>query len=313
MIVTLCSGSAFGQQRRDDRVAGLVIRAVDPIELAERDRSPFDPHQHLVARFGQIRVGHLIASGTRGKQRRLVDDIGQICAREAGRSARDRTEINRRIHRHPAGVHAKNRLASFQVGIADRHLPIEAARPQQRRIENVLPVGGGDDDDADVRLEAVHLDEQLVQCLFAFLVTERIAAAAAADRIELVDEDDARLVSARIAEQPPDTRGADARIHLDEIRAAREQERHARFTGDRSGEQRLAGSRRADEQDAFRNVSADGREPIRMTKEIDDLLHFILRLVHPGDILEGDDRIAALGDTGSVRNLESVRPSSDRL
>ena len=53
------------------------------------------------------------------------------------------------------------------------------------------PVGRGDDDDAAVRLEAVHLDEQLVQRLLALFVAERVAAAAAADGVELVDEDDA--------------------------------------------------------------------------------------------------------------------------
>ena len=77
-------------------------------------------------------------------------------------------------------------------GAADRHLAIEAARPQQRRIEDVGTVGRRDDDDALVRREAVHLDEQLVERLLALLVAERVAAAAAADRVELVDEDDAR-------------------------------------------------------------------------------------------------------------------------
>ena len=42
-----------------------------------------------------------------------------------------------------------------------------------------------------VRREAVHLDEQLVERLLALLVAERVAAAAAADGVELVDEDDA--------------------------------------------------------------------------------------------------------------------------
>ena len=98
----------------------------------------------------------------------------------------------------------------FRSGFADRHLAIEAARPQQRRIEDVRPVGRGDDDDALVGREAVHLDEQLVQRLLALFVAERVAAAAAADGVELVDEDDAGGVAARVLEQLADARRADA-------------------------------------------------------------------------------------------------------
>src|SRR3546814_4163700 len=50
------------------------------------------------------------------------------------------------------------------------YLPVEAARAEQRRIEHVGPVGGGDDDDAFVRFEPVHLDEELVQGLLALVI-----------------------------------------------------------------------------------------------------------------------------------------------
>ena len=91
-----------------------------------------------------------------------------------------------------ARMDAQDLLAALDVRRADGHLAIETAGPQQRGIENVGAVGRGDDDDALVRREAVHLDEQLVERLLALFVAERVAAAAAADGVELVDEDDAR-------------------------------------------------------------------------------------------------------------------------
>ena len=160
-------------------------------------------------------------------------------------------------------------------------------------------------------LEAVHLDEQLVERLFALFVAERVAAAAAAHGVELVDEDDARRVAACVLEQPPHARGADARIHFDEVRAAREEERHARFTRDRSREQRLAGPGRADEQHALRDVPADGREAVRMTEEVDDFLHFVLGLVDAGDVLERDHVLAAFGAPGAAGIGNAARRSSD--
>ena len=212
-----------------------------------------------------------------------------------------------------ARVDAEDGLASLQVGVADGHLAVEPARPQQRRIEDVRPVGGGDDDDAAVRLEAVHLDQQLVERLLALFVAERAAAAAAADGVELVDEHDARGMAAGVAEQAADARGADAGIHLDEVRPAREQERHAGFAGDRPRQQRLAGPRRADEQHALRNAPADGGEATRLAQEVDDLLDFVLGLVDAGDVLERDDVLALLGDARAARRWTGcVRPWSDR-
>ena len=132
----------------------------------------------------------------------------------------DRTKIDVRLERHLARVHAQNLLAPLEIGIAHGDLTIEAAGPQERGVEDVGAVGRRHDDDAVVLREAVHLDEQLVQRLLALLVAERIAAAIAPDRVELVDEDDARAVTARLPEQLADARCADAGVHLDEVGAA---------------------------------------------------------------------------------------------
>jgi hypothetical protein len=50
------------------------------------------------------------------------------------------------------------------------HLPVEATRAQQCRVQDVGPVGGGDDDDAGVALKAIHLSQQLVQGLLTLIV-----------------------------------------------------------------------------------------------------------------------------------------------
>ena len=140
-------------------------------------------------------------------------------------------------------------------------------------------------------------------------MAERVAAAAAADGVELVDEDDAGLMAARVAEQPADARRADAGVHLDEIGAAGEEERHARFAGNRSRQQRLAGSGRADEQHALRDAAADRREALRLAEEVDDLLDFVLRLVHAGDVLERDDDCRRARRRGPAPEIEGMRPA----
>ena len=159
--------------------------------------------------------------------------------------------------------------------------------------------------------EAVHLDQQLVQGLLALLVAERVAAAGAADRVELVDEDDAGAMAARIAEQLADARGADPGVHLDEVRSAREQERHPGLARDRARQQRFAGPGGADQQDALRNAAADRGEPIRLPQEIDDLLDLVLGLVHAGHVLERHHVGGAIREAGAQadrRNLSRGGP-----
>ena len=68
------------------------------------------------------------------------------------------------------GVHPQDALAAAHVRRVHHDLAVEAAGTQQRRIEHVGPVGGGDQDHAVVRLEAVHLDQELVQRLLPLVV-----------------------------------------------------------------------------------------------------------------------------------------------
>src|SRR5205823_6870989 len=94
-----------------------------------------------------------------------------------------------------AGVNLQDLLASHPVRPVDDDLAVEAAGPQKRRIEDVRAVGGGDQDDVVLHLEAIHLDQQLVERLLALVVASTQAGAAVAtDGVDLVHEDDAGRV-----------------------------------------------------------------------------------------------------------------------
>ena len=188
----------------------------------------------------------------------------------------------------------EDRDAALHVGAVEDDLAVEAARAKQRRVEDVGPVGGRDDDHVRVRVEPVHLDEDLVQGLLALVMGAAEARAAlAADRVDLVDEDDARRVALGLVEQVADAAGADADEHLDELRAGDAEERDAGLTGDGSGHQRLAGSRRADQQHATRDPRTERVELLRVLQELDDFLELGLGLVDARDVGERDDRLVA--------------------
>jgi hypothetical protein len=137
--------------------------------------------------------------------------------------------------------------------------------------------------------EAVHLDQQLVQRLLALVVAAAEAGAAmAADRIDFVDEDDARRVLLRLLEHVADAAGTDADEHLDEVGARDGEERHIGFTGHRARNQRLAGAGRAHQQHAARDAAAEPLEFGRVAEKFDDLLKVLLGLVDARHVLERD-------------------------
>ena len=65
----------------------------------------------------------------------------------------------------------QNALTPLDVRTGNNHTTIETARSEQGRIQHIRPVCGRDQDHAFVRLKSVHLDQKLVQCLFAFVMT----------------------------------------------------------------------------------------------------------------------------------------------
>jgi hypothetical protein len=191
--------------------------------------------------------------------------------------------------------------ATLHVGPVEDDLAVEAAGSQQGRVEHVGPVGGGHHDHVGVRVEAVHLDKDLVERLLALVMaTAQAGAALAADRVDLVDEDDARAIALGLVEQVTHAAGADADEHLDEFRTGDAEERHARLTGDGSREQRLTRAWRSHQQHAARDARAELIELLGVLQELDNFLQFGLGFVDAGHVLERDDGLVAEEHAGAA-------------
>ena len=130
-------------------------------------------------------------------------------------------------------MHLEDLDAARDVGAVHRHLPVKAAGAQQRRVEHVGAVSGGQHDDTGVALKAVHLSQQLVDRLLALVVAAAHAGAALApDGVDLVDEDDAGRLGLGLLEEVTHARGADADKELDELGGGAGEERRAGLTSD---------------------------------------------------------------------------------
>ncbi len=205
----------------------------------------------------------LLAEACR-KQRGLVHQVGEVGAGEARRPAGEDLELDVVGERLAPGVDLEDAEAALEVGPVDDDLTVEATRAQQRRVEDVGPVGGRDQDDVVLDVEAVHLDQQLVERLLALVVAAaETGAALTADRVDLVHEDDAGSSRLGLLEQVAHAGSADADEHLDEVGAGDGEERHSRLAGDSTRKQRLAGARRAYQQNALGDLGAERLELAR--------------------------------------------------
>src|SRR5438067_9639401 len=110
----------------------------------------------------------------------------------------------------------------------------------------------------------------------------------ATDRINFVHEDDAWRVLLALLKQVAHAAGTHADEHLDEVRTRDGEERHVSFAGYRTGQQGLAGSGRADQQNALGNASTELLEFLRFAQEFNNFAQLFFGFIHAGHVFERD-------------------------
>ena len=226
-----------------------------------------------------------LADGTQGA---LVDDVGQVGARGTGRGAGNRGQVDRRLRLHALGMQLEDVLTTSQVRQLNGNAAIKAAGAQQGRVKAVGTVGGSEDDDTLMVIEAVHLGQQLVERLLALVVATKAAAIALlADGIDLIDKHDARGLFLGLLKQIAHLGGTAADEHFDELRARNAKERNARLAGNGLGKQGLTGTRRAHKKSTARQLGTDLLVALRLLQKVDNLLEGLLGLFLTGDVLKG--------------------------
>jgi hypothetical protein len=171
------------------------------------------------------------------------------------------------------------------------HAAVKAAGAQQRRVEDLGSVGRGEHGDRLDALKAIHLGQDLIERLLALVVPagdRDRPLSRAADRVELVDEDDRRRRLLGLRKQVTHARRANADDRLDELRGRDRKERGMCFAGHRAREQRLARTRRAGQQHAVGHASTQAAVALGVAQEVDDLGQLGLRLIDAGDVGERD-------------------------
>ena len=157
------------------------------------------PRNDALDRFLEVRHFDRVLPVTRGEQRCFVDDIGQVGSNESGCLRCKRLQIHLVTHDDLSRVHLENRLSTSDIWPIDHDLTIKSSRPQQGGIQNLGSVRCRQEDHTGVGVEAVHLDQQSVERLLPLLVgLQSISLPGLADRVQLINENDARSLLLRL-------------------------------------------------------------------------------------------------------------------
>jgi hypothetical protein len=115
-----------GQDAGDDRVPRLVVRDDLPLLVAHHALllEPGDDPIDRVVEIFHLDGGLVLA---RGEERRLVDEVGQIGAGEAGRALRDDLDVDAVADLDGLDVDAQDVFAPADVGLVHEDLAIEAS------------------------------------------------------------------------------------------------------------------------------------------------------------------------------------------
>src|SRR5690554_2988712 len=300
----------LGHQTTNDGVAGFVVGSVELFLVGHDHGFALGAHHDLV--LGHLEFVHLdqALAGAGGEQGRLVHQVGQVGAGEAGRTTGDGRRHHIITQRDLAHVYLEDLLATTDIRQANDHLTVEAARAQQRRVEHVRTVGRGNHVNTVVGFEAVHLHQQLVQGLLALVMTAAQACATmTAHRIDLVDEDDAGRMLLGLLEHVAHPAGADTDEHFYKIGAGDSEERHLGLAGNRLGQQCLTGTGLTDHQYAARDMPTQTLELARVAQEFNQFADFFLGLVATGDISKGGLDLI-FGQHARLALAEAHRPAA---
>ena len=125
--------------------------------------------------------------------------------------------------------------------------------------------------------------------MLLFVVTaERAGSSAATKCIEFVDEDDAGCRLARLLEEVANPRRPDPDEHFHELRAGDGKERDPGLAGYGTGEQGLAGTGRADQQDTLGNMSSETTIALGILEKGYDFLQLEFCFIDAGHVSKSD-------------------------
>ena len=163
----------------------------------------------------------------------FVTYVGDVGTGETRCLAGQQVNVHRAVRFHRTEMDFEYGFPFIQVRQVHVYLTVKTSGTQQGFVQNVHPVGGSQDDDAAIGAETIHFGQQLVQCVFPFVVSShgRILSTCPSHGVDFVDEDDARGFFFGLTEQVTYAAGSYANEHFHEVGTREGKERYVGFSG----------------------------------------------------------------------------------
>ena len=269
-------------------MAGLVVRGQALFGIGHNAALLFGASHNLDGSFLDFGFGDGLFALARSQQGGFVDKVFQVGTGEARGGLGDGFQADIGAKGLVLGVNAQNLLAALHIRQTNINLTVKTAGTQQRLIQNIGAVGGSHHDNAVVGVKAVHLNQQLVQGLLALVMpAAKAGTTLTAHGIDLINKDDGGHCLFGFFKQIAHTGCADTDIHFHKVGTRDGIERNAGLARTGTGQQRFAGARRADKQNAVGNARPQGVELFRCFQELNHFLEFSLFFIRTGNIGKG--------------------------
>mmetsp|Transcript_18243 Transcript_18243/g.46350 ORF Transcript_18243/g.46350 Transcript_18243/m.46350 type:complete len:354 (+) Transcript_18243:186-1247(+) len=253
--------------RRAARAVGVLLAGAQVAAAVRHE---------LLGRLAQAQRAH----------ERVAHDDRDIGAREALAGLAERLEVlGGEVVGRVADAELEEAAARRRVGERDVDALLEAAT--HGRVEAPWGVGGAKHEQARVVVaHALHLDEELGLNATSGLVLA--VAAGAAERVDLVDEDNRRAVLTRHLEEVAHEALRLALPLGHQVRGGDGVEHRIGLGGHRLGEVRLAGTGRPVQQDALPGAALAHEELGELDRKDDGFLEGLLGALQAGDVVPSD-------------------------
>ena len=129
-------------------MTGLVVRGQALVVLVDDVALLLHAHYNLEQRLLDLLLRDQLLVAACRKQRCLIEQVFEVCTGEAGGRLGNFRELDIRVELLVAGMYLEDSLTTLDIRCADIDLTVKTARTQQCVIQNILAVGGCDDDNA---------------------------------------------------------------------------------------------------------------------------------------------------------------------
>ena len=154
-----------------DSMTAFVVSSEAFFVIADNTALTFRSHDNAFSSFFHFRHIDFLLVFTGSHQSSFVHQVTQVCTGKTRSALSNDFQFYIISNGFAFNMNFQNFSTTFNIRTVYYDLTVKATRTEQSRIQNIRTVSSSNHNDAFVSTEAIHFNQQLVQGLFAFIMT----------------------------------------------------------------------------------------------------------------------------------------------